>query len=78
MPMTANNYDKVVKKQLRATKSVAEVTMQDACDDLHVAEGAEASSIVNTAVSWFVTSSRSLISMKNGKVIDGEVMCVEL
>ena len=37
--MTANNYDKVVRKQLRATKSVAEVTMQDACDDLHVAEG---------------------------------------
>ena len=27
MPMTANNYDKIVKKQLFATKSVAEVTM---------------------------------------------------
>ena len=27
MPMTANNYDKIIKKLLCATKSVEEVTM---------------------------------------------------
>ena len=29
MPITANNYDKIVKKLLRAAKPVAGVTMQD-------------------------------------------------
>ena len=48
MPMAANNYGKTVKKLLRTTMSVAEVTMQDICDDLHAAEDAEATSIVNT------------------------------
>ena len=84
VPMTANNYDKIVKKLLRATKSVAEVTMQDACDDLHAVEDAETTSIVNTAVScdgsWHCRGHSSLngvvtvISMKNGKVLDGEAM----
>ena len=46
MPMTANNYHKIIKKLLRATKSVAAVTMQDACDDLYAAEDAK-TTIVN-------------------------------
>ena len=58
MPITANNYDKIVKKLLRATKSVAEVTMQDASDDLHAAEDGVV----------------TVISMKNGKVLDVEAM----
>lgn len=35
----------IVKKLLRATKSVAEVTMQDTCDDLHAAEDAETTDV---------------------------------
>ena len=82
MPMTANNYHKIIKKLLRATKSVAAVTMQDACDDLYGAEDAK-TTIVNTAVcddSWHRRGHSSLngvvtvISMKNGKVLDVEAM----
>ena len=51
MPMTTNNYDKIVKKLLCATKSLAKVTMQGACEDFHEAEDAEAASIINTALS---------------------------
>ena len=79
MPMIANHYDKIVKNLLRATKSVAEVTMQDACDDLHAAEDAKTTFIANTAVScdglWCRRVHSSLngvvtvISMKNGKVM---------
>ena len=67
---------------LRATKSVAAVTMQDACDDLYAAEDAK-TTIVNTAVcddSWHRRGHSSLygvvtvISMKNGKVLDVEAM----
>ena len=58
MPITANNYDKIVKKLLRATKSVAEVTTQDASDDLHAAEDGVV----------------TVVSMKNGKVLDVEAM----
>ena len=80
MSMTANNYDKIVKKVLRATKSVAEVTMEDAFGDLHAAEDAKTIGIVNTAVScdgsWHRRGHSSLdgvvtvISMKNGKASD--------
>lgn len=33
-PMTANNYDKIVKRMTLAAKDVAETTMQDACEEL--------------------------------------------
>ena len=36
----------IVKKQLRATKSVAEVTMQDTCDDLHAAKDAKTTDVL--------------------------------
>ena len=82
MPMAANNYDKIVKKLLRAGKPVPE--MHDACDDLHAVEDAETTSIVNTGVScdgsWHHRGQSSLngvvtvISMKNGKVLDVEAM----
>ena len=84
MPMRANNYDKVVKKLLPATKFVPEVTMQDACDELHAVQDGKTISVVNTAVScvgsWHRRDHSSLndivtvISMKNGKVLDFEAM----
>ena len=84
MPMTANNYDKIVKKLLPATTSVAAVTMQDTYDDLHAAEDAETTSSINTAVSWVGSWHRrghaslndvvTVISMKNGNVLDVEAM----
>ena len=46
MPVTEINYEKIVKKLLCTRK-----LMQDACDDLHAAEDAETTSIVNTAAS---------------------------
>ena len=56
--------------------------MQDACDDLHAAEDAETTSIVNTAVScdglWHCRGHSPLngvvtvIAMKNGKILDVE------
>ena len=77
MPMTTSSYDKIVKKLLRSTKSVVEVTTQDAFDDLHAVQDAETTSIVNTAVScddsWHLRGKSSLngvvtvISMKMGK-----------
>ena len=86
MPMTTNNYDKIVKKLLCATKSLAKVTMQGACEDFHEAEDAETASIINTALSlscdgfwhrWGHLSLNDLvrvISMKNRKFLDVEAM----
>ena len=79
MLKTANKYDKIVKKLLCATKSVAQV-MQDACDDLYAAKDTKTTSIVNTAAScdgsWHSSLNGvfTVISMKNGKVLDVEAM----
>ena len=50
MPMTANNYGKIIKKLRCATKSVAKGIMQGAYDDLHTAEDVETTNIANAAV----------------------------
>ena len=68
MPMTANNYGKIVKKLLCATNSVAKGIMQDACDDLHTAEDVETTNIANTAVSCDGSWHRRGHSSLNGVV----------
>ena len=33
-PVTANNYDKIINRLVKTTKAVADITMQDACEEL--------------------------------------------
>ena len=33
-PVTANNHDKIINKLVKATTAVAEIKMQDACEEL--------------------------------------------
>ena len=47
--MTQNNYDKIVKRLIAASKNVAEQTMLDACDELK--GNASQDNIIKTAVS---------------------------
>ena len=68
MPMTANNYGKIIKKLLCSTKSVAKGIMQGAYDDLHTAEDVETTNIANAAVSCDGSWHRRGHSSLNGVV----------
>ena len=85
MPMTANNYGKIVKKLLCTTKSVIEVTMQDAYDDfIQLKMLKQLVLLIKLSIScdgsWYRRGHSSLngvvtltvISMKNWKVLHVE------
>ena len=81
-PMTENNYEKVINIMSTVVKSVAEETMQDACQEIKDKDNPENdnNTIVDTAVSvdgsWQKRGHSSnngvvtAISMDNGKVLD--------
>lgn len=48
-PMTANNYDKIIRRLNTVTKDVAQITMSDACDEIR--GDVPPDTIVNTPVS---------------------------
>ena len=41
-PVTANNYDKIINRLVKITKAVADITMQDACEELRVNSSSDA------------------------------------
>ena len=80
-PMSASSYDNIVKFVMKASKSVAEETMNDVAGEIKETSNGE---IVNTSIScdssWQRRGFSSMngvvtaISMINGKVIDSEPM----
>ena len=82
-PVTKNNYDKIIKRIHKATKDVAEQTMEEACKEIRGDAGPE--EIINTPVSGDGTWQRrghsslngvmTVISMDTGKILDVEAMC---
>ena len=82
-PVTKNNYDKIIKRIHKATKDVAEQTMEEACQEIRGDAGPE--EIINTPVSGDGTWQRrghsslngvmTVISMDTGKILDVETMC---
>ena len=40
--VTANNYDKIISRLVKITKAVADITMQDACEELRVNSSSDA------------------------------------
>ena len=83
-PMTKNNYNKVVKKLVTATETVAKETMSDAIEELRSASSVSPDSVMDIAISqdgtWQRRGHSSLngcvaaVSMDNGKVVDIEPM----
>lgn len=81
-PVTQNNYDKIVKRLIAASKNVAEQTMLDACDELK--GNASQDNIIKTAVSgdgtwqkWghlSLTGVMTVISMDTVKILDKETI----
>ena len=77
-PVTANNYDKIINRLVNTTKAVADITMQDACEELRTDSSSDA--IKNLQVSSDGTWQRrgysslngvvTVISIKNGKDLD--------
>ena len=41
-PVIANNYDKIINKLVKTTKAVADITMQDACEELRADSSSDA------------------------------------
>ena len=81
-PVTANNYDKIIKRVVKTTKAVADITMQDACEGLRADSSSDAIKGVEVSSdgTWQRRGYSSLngvvtvISIKNGKVLDIEPM----
>ena len=79
-PVTANNYDKIINRLVKTTKAVADITMQDACEELRAASDAIKDVEVSSDGTWQPRGYSSLngvvtvISIKNGKVLDIEPM----
>ena len=40
--VTANNYDKIISRLVKITKAVADITMQEACEELRVNSSSDA------------------------------------
>ena len=81
-PVTANNYDKIINRLVKTTKAVADITMQDACDELRADSSSDAIKDVEVSSdgTWQRRGYSSLnrvvtvISIKNYKVLDIEPM----
>ena len=41
-PMTSNNYDNIINRLVKTTKAVADITMQDACEELRTDSSSDA------------------------------------
>ena len=86
MPMTNNNYDKIVGVIATNIKSVAEETMSEACVDIrnNVLPDVNDDVIVNTVIScegsWLrrgcssINGVVTIVSMDSGKILDCEQM----
>ena len=83
-PMTKNNYNKIVKKLVTVTETVAKETMSDAIDELRSASSVPPDTIMDIGISQDGTWQRrgysslngcvAAVSMDNGKVVDIESM----
>ena len=81
-PVTANNYDKIINRLVKTTKAVADITIKGPCEELQADYSSDA--IKDVKVSSDGTRQRrgysslngvvTVISIKNGKVLDIETM----
>ena len=68
-PMTKNNYDKIVNNITTVVKSVAEITIRDACNEIkHEINPGDCSTTADTAVSVDGTWQKWGYSSFNGVV----------
>lgn len=84
-PMTANNYDKIVKRYAKVSKTIADQTMTDAAEEIRsMVNDVTDDQVVDTSVSHDGTWQRrghssfngctTAISMESGKILDIEPM----